>query len=205
MTTRRISRRTVLRGLGGHDGAAPARHHAPRLRARRERPGGARRGGGERATARLPVLPERDRARLVASAAETGPDGRLVKLNEWMRPFEPFKDELIVPRNVWTPLGNGHVGGTPTWLTGFDYDRQAVSAGGVSADQIAGRHVGAGDAAAVAGAVDARRGRDSSRTRSRATASRGRRRTGRCRARWSRAPSSTASSAPRPAGRATAR
>lgn len=53
---------------------------------------------------------------------------------------EPVKDALIIPRNLWTPLGNGHVGTTPTWLTGFDDDRQAVSASGVSADQIAGWH-----------------------------------------------------------------
>jgi len=72
---------------------------------------------------------------------ETGPGGRLVKLNEWMRPLEPFKEHLVIPTNIWTPKGNGHVGGPPTWLTGGDYDRLAVNAGGVSADQIAARHL----------------------------------------------------------------
>ena len=33
------------------------------------------------------------------------------------------------------------MGGTPTWLTGCDYDRRAVSAGGISADQVAARHL----------------------------------------------------------------
>ena len=140
MTTRRISRRTVLRGLGatvalplldvmrpaaaigGTGAAAPGAAASARRLAYLYFPNGIARGSWH--------------------PAETGPDGRLLRLNEWMRPLEPFRDELIIPRNVWTPLGNGHVGGTPTWLTGFDYDRQAVSAGGVSADQIAGRHAG---------------------------------------------------------------
>ena len=49
---------------------------------------------------------------------ETAADGRLVKLNEWMSPLEPFKDEILIPSNIWTPLGNGHVNGPPTWLSG---------------------------------------------------------------------------------------
>ena len=72
---------------------------------------------------------------------EVGPDGRLASLNEWMRPLEPFKGDIIVPTNIWTPLGNGHVYGPPTWLTGHDYDRHRVDAGGASADQVAARHV----------------------------------------------------------------
>ena len=71
-----------------------------------------------------------------------GPGGRLERLNEWMRPLEPFKSDLIVPTNIWTPLGNGHVYGPPTWLTGHDYDRHKVDAGGPSADQVAARQVG---------------------------------------------------------------
>jgi len=72
--------------------------------------------------------------------AETGPGGRLVKLNEWMSPLEPFKDDILIPSNVWTPEGNGHVNGPPTWLTGQAYDSRAVNAGGVSADQVAAAH-----------------------------------------------------------------
>ena len=47
-----------------HDGAAAARRHASGLRVRQGRSGGARRG--ERAAAGVPLLPERDRARVVA-------------------------------------------------------------------------------------------------------------------------------------------
>ena len=71
-----------------------------------------------------------------------GGDGRLEKLNEWMAPLEPFKDDLLIPTNVWTPLGNGHIKGPPTWLTGEDYDDVAVNAGGPSADQVAARALG---------------------------------------------------------------
>ena len=74
--------------------------------------------------------------------SEVGPDGELTRLNQWMQPLEPFKGDIIVPTNIWTPLGNGHVYGPPTWLTGYDYDRHKVNAGGASADQEAARHVG---------------------------------------------------------------
>ena len=136
MPSRRLSRRTVLRGLGatvalplldvmpaaasGLGSGAPAAASANRL-AYLYFPNGIPRGTW---------YPE-----------ETGPGGRLVKLNEWMRPLEPFKEHLVIPTNIWTPRGNGHVGGPPTWLTGGDYDRLAVNAGGVSADQVAARHL----------------------------------------------------------------
>lgn len=201
MTTRRISRRTVLRGLG----ATVALPLLDVMRPVSALGGGAAAAPGAAASARrLAYLYfPNGIARGTWHPAETAPDGRLRKLNEWMRPLEPFRDELIIPRNVWTPLGNGHVGGTPTWLTGFDYDRQAVSAGGVSADQLAARH--AGRETLLPSLELSTKGEGSSPTRCRATPFRGRRRTARCRARWSRAPSSTASSGPRPAGRATAR
>lgn len=72
---------------------------------------------------------------------ETASDGRLLKLNAWMSPLEPFKEDILIPSNVWTPEGNGHVHGPPTWLTGKDYDPRAVNAGGVSADQVVARHL----------------------------------------------------------------
>ena len=72
---------------------------------------------------------------------ETDQNGRLIKLNKWMSPLEPHKSTIIIPSNIWTPEGNGHVNGTPTWLTGYDYDSRAVNAGGVSADQIVARHL----------------------------------------------------------------
>ncbi len=137
MPSRRLSRRTVLRGLGatvalplldvmpaaafGFGGGAPAAPASARRMAYLYFPNGIPRG--------------------VWYPEETAADGRLVKLNEWMRPLEPFKEHLLIPSNIWTPEGNGHVGGPPTWLTGGSYDRMAVNAGGVSADQIAARHL----------------------------------------------------------------
>ena len=139
MPSRRLSRRTVLRGLGATValplldvmpatasgfGAAPSKPGAAASANRLAYlyfPNGIPRGTW---------YPE-----------ETGPGGRLVKLNEWMRPLEPFREHLVIPTNIWTPRGNGHVGGPPTWLTGGDYDRLAVNAGGVSADQVAARHL----------------------------------------------------------------
>lgn len=70
----------------------------------------------------------------------TSNDGKLQKLNRWMRPFEDLKDNLIIPRNVWTPRGNGHGAGTATWLTGSDYDERRIDAGGKSVDQLIATH-----------------------------------------------------------------
>lgn len=71
---------------------------------------------------------------------EVDDGGRLVKLNRWMSSLEPFREELSIFRNVWTPLGNGHVAGTATWLTGGAYDDEQLEAGGPSVDQIAAKH-----------------------------------------------------------------
>jgi len=73
---------------------------------------------------------------------KVGEKGELLELNPWMSPLEPFRDDLIIPKNVWTPRGNGHAAGTATWLTGGGYDRKRIDAGGLSADQIAAREVG---------------------------------------------------------------
>ena len=72
---------------------------------------------------------------------ETTADGRLVKLNEWMSPLESHKHDILIPSNMWTPEGNGHVNGPPTWLTGQRYDSRKVNAGGVSVDQVAANHL----------------------------------------------------------------
>lgn len=72
---------------------------------------------------------------------ETTADGRLVKLNEWMSPLESHKRDILIPSNMWTPEGNGHVNGPPTWLTGQRYDSRKVNAGGVSVDQVAANHL----------------------------------------------------------------
>lgn len=75
-------------------------------------------------------------------AEKVGPGNKLLALNKWMSPFEDFKADLIVPRKMWTPRGNGHGAGTATWLTGGGYDGRQISAGGLSADQIAAQSVG---------------------------------------------------------------
>ena len=61
---------------------------------------------------------------------ETGPDGTLKQLNEWMSPLEDYREDLIVTRNLWTPRGNGHAAGTATWLTGGSYDGRRNDVGG---------------------------------------------------------------------------
>ena len=137
MTPRRLSRRTVLRGLGATL-ALPLRDGLPAL------PTGL--GGTAQAVGagvnRLAYLYfPNGIPRGIWYPEETAADGRLVKLNEWMSPLEPFKDEILIPSNIWTPLGNGHVNGPPTWLTGQDYQSRAVNAGGVSVDQIVANHL----------------------------------------------------------------
>jgi len=69
-------------------------------------------------------------------------DGKLLKLNPFMAPLEAFKSDIVIPRKVWTPRGNGHAAGTATWLTGHGYDGREINAGGASVDQIAARIVG---------------------------------------------------------------
>ena len=136
MTHRRISRRTVLRGLGATLAVPLLDVMRPALAA-----AGQARGAATPITRLAYLYFPNGIARGTWHPSETAADGSLVRLNEWMSPLEPFKGDLVIPRNIWTPLGNGHVGGTPTWLTGCDYDRRAVSAGGISADQVAARHL----------------------------------------------------------------
>ncbi|MGI9473275.1 MAG: DUF1552 domain-containing protein [Rubripirellula sp.] len=71
---------------------------------------------------------------------KVGPDDELVTLNPWMESLQPFARDITLFRNMWTPRGNGHGAGTATWLTGGGFDREQINAGGVSADQIASRH-----------------------------------------------------------------
>ena len=75
-------------------------------------------------------------------AEKVGSKGELLKLNKWMTPLEDFKQDLIIPRKMWTPRGNGHAAGTATWLTGGGYDGRKINAGGLSVDQIAARAIG---------------------------------------------------------------
>jgi hypothetical protein len=73
---------------------------------------------------------------------KVGADGSLLKLNKWMSPLEPFKEDIILTKNVHTPHGNGHGAGTATWLTGGSYDGALIDAGGVSVDQLMAKQIG---------------------------------------------------------------
>ncbi|MEM6470994.1 MAG: DUF1552 domain-containing protein [Planctomycetota bacterium] len=71
-----------------------------------------------------------------------GRDGRLQKLNRYMKSLEPFLQDITIPQQIWTPRGNGHGSGTATWLTGHGYDGREINAGGISVDQMAAKLVG---------------------------------------------------------------
>ena len=70
--------------------------------------------------------------------AETGAGGRLLALNPWMRPLEPFREHLLVARNLRLRNGNGHAAAAG-WLAVSD---ERAAAGRASMDQIAARHLG---------------------------------------------------------------
>jgi hypothetical protein len=135
MRARRLSRRTVLQGLGATV-ALPLLDVMPAFATGLA---GAPAATGVNRLAYL-YFPN-GIPRGIWYPEETGPDGRLVRLNEWMSPLEPYKDDILIPSNIWTPEGNGHVNGPPTWLTGHGYSSRGVNAGGVSADQLAAAHV----------------------------------------------------------------
>ena len=137
MRSRRLSRRTVLRGLGATV-ALPLLDVMPTFAAGAGGVGQAAAGGVNRVA--YLYFPN-GIPRGIWYPEETGPTGRLLKLNEWMSPLEPFKDDILIPSNIWTPEGNGHVNGPPTWLTGQKYDSRGVNAGGQSADQVAAAHL----------------------------------------------------------------
>ncbi len=130
----RISRRAMLRGAGAAlglpllDAMAPSTSAA----ARRAKP-----------PVRLVYLYFPNGAAEGSWAPrKVGPEGELLELGEWMKPLEPFRGDLLLPENLWTPRGNGHGPSTATWLTGGGYDRRRVDAGGTSVDQLVGRHAG---------------------------------------------------------------
>lgn len=126
-----VTRRTMLRALGATVSLPFLESATPALRA------------AEKPPTRLAYLYfPNGIPRGVWEPEKFGPGGRLEKLNEWMSPLEEHKQDLIIPTNVWTPLGNGHIRGAATWLTGEDYDTIAVDAGGPSVDQVAARLVG---------------------------------------------------------------
>ena len=134
MTSSRISRRTMLRSLGAAvalpalDVMSPISLRAEKAQSRVNRvayfyfPNGIPRG--------------------IWHPTKTGKNDSLQQLNKWMSPLDPFKSDLIIPSNIWTPKGNGHGAGTATWLTGQGYSGREVSAGGISVDQLAAEKIG---------------------------------------------------------------
>lgn len=128
----RLSRRTMLRGLGTAislpllevmdrplSASEPDSHNTTRL-AYLYIPNGVAHGAW---------LPE-----------QTGQNGELQRLNPWMKSLQPFTEELTLFKNIWTPRGNGHSAGTATWLTGGGFNHENINVGGPSADQIAARY-----------------------------------------------------------------
>ncbi|MEM7456858.1 MAG: DUF1552 domain-containing protein [Planctomycetota bacterium] len=132
-----ISRRTMLRGAG----AALALPMLDVMETAASIPVGGAFSGNTNAVRRMAYLYfPNGVADNAWGVEETGSDGSILALNRWMSPFDELKSDIIIPRNMWTPRGNGHGSGTATWLTGFGYDDRRIDAGGASADQIAAHH-----------------------------------------------------------------
>jgi len=77
--------------------------------------------------------------------AKIGEQNELHALHPTMAALEPWKKQLVLTRNLWTPRGNGHGAGTATWLTGGGYDGRRIDAGARSADLEAAAQVGQKD------------------------------------------------------------
>ncbi|MEM7311912.1 MAG: DUF1552 domain-containing protein, partial [Planctomycetota bacterium] len=129
----RISRRTMLRGVGAAvalpmlDVMEPARADAI----------------ADKPVCRVAYLYiPNGVARGAWTADKVAANGQIQKLNEWMAPLEDFKEDIVLPRNMWTPRGNGHGAGTATWLTGSGFDGRKLNVGSTSADQLAAQTIG---------------------------------------------------------------
>ena len=130
----KISRRTMLKGLG----AAVA---LPALDVMG--PVAARAATGTESINRMAYFYfPNGIARGIWDPAKVADDGKLLELGEWMSPLEPFKEDIILPTNIWTPLGNGHSRGTATWLTGADSGRRTRKVSPMSVDQVAAKQIG---------------------------------------------------------------
>lgn len=130
----RISRRTMLRGIG-----AAASLPILDVMARPSR-------AAESADASPPRVAYLYIPNGVADGAwqpeRVDKNGRLETLNQWMKPLQEHREELTIFRNLWTPRGNGHIAGTATWLTGGGFDEEKLDVGSASVDQIAAKHFG---------------------------------------------------------------
>ncbi|MEM7386058.1 MAG: DUF1552 domain-containing protein [Verrucomicrobiota bacterium] len=131
-----LSRRTLLRGIGASM-ALPLLEVMEPLSAR-----AAVIGGGREALKVGYLYFPNGVAKGSWQPKRVGDDGSLLELSPWMKPLEAYKEDLLIPENIWTPRGNGHGAGTATWLTGGRYDGKRIDAGGMSVDQIAATHLG---------------------------------------------------------------
>jgi hypothetical protein len=68
--------------------------------------------------------------------------GQLLSLSQGMQALEPFRNDLVIPYRIKSPRGNGHGGGTATWLSGYSYSDQKIDVGGPSVDQLIARETG---------------------------------------------------------------
>lgn len=73
---------------------------------------------------------------------KTGRGGKLLQLNKWMSPLEPFKEDIVIPQGLWMPEGDGHHEGPPNWLTGKGFDDARQQTANLSVDQLAAAHLG---------------------------------------------------------------
>ncbi len=131
---RRFSRRTVLRSLGAAISLPALDVMAPLQALASTKPSRVNRIGYFYFPNGIP--------RGIWHPEKVGRRGELQGLNEWMSPLEPYKSDLVIPKDVWTPRGNGHGAGTATWLTGQGYNGRKVNAGGISVDQLAAQKLG---------------------------------------------------------------
>ncbi|OUT57983.1 MAG: hypothetical protein CBB71_14500 [Rhodopirellula sp. TMED11] len=140
-SSRRLSRRTILKGAG--IGGAAAAVSLPLLEAMKNKAVAAapESGSGKQTPGRVAYLYIPNGVAGGAWQPEVvDQQGNLRKLNPWMQPLEKHRQDITVFRNLWTPRGNGHIAGTATWLTGGGFDGREINAGGTSVDQIAARH-----------------------------------------------------------------
>ncbi len=140
---RRITRRTMLRGVGVDPGPSAARCHAAGRRARRRthpRPGRGVHPFGWRACT-FPTASTRTPGRPRGSAA-------ISSFHQSCEPLSAHKNDLLVLTNLMnraTDTGDGHYVKTAAWLTGTTITRTTgsdLNSGGISMDQLAASRIG---------------------------------------------------------------
>ena len=75
-------------------------------------------------------------------------DGENFEFTRHLKPLEPFKDDILILRNLWhkkTVGRSGHWVKVPAWLSGGYVERtsgQDLNTGGTSVDQVAAERIG---------------------------------------------------------------